>query len=462
MEQRPSLLAGAACSPDACTHSRPCTPIPSLPSRAVDTQGDSLHCGACDQDCLLPSLAGTCTLGVCDCDTAAGFTDCGAYCADLAADLQNCGACGNVCPQGNVCAFDDITQNYECKCTASDQCNAATPICASDGICKRCDEAQVGSVVDGDFTCSVRAALIGSEFSAGPGRGGAGPACVHCRPPSALALADRRRCPPPTNAPPMPADTEVRCDTTADVTGGACVQCIADDLVVSHRCRCVLPCGIALAQSVRIHPEAPGATAWPPRFAAPLCCSVPPPQNGDPNDEACAFLVLDNAGRAASTAPVPNAPTTCQTAGDAWSYFSLFYELSHGTTRESLSSLHGGAKQVASASKGRGLGPRQAPPASPPMLARPLTTASPLPPPPPTCRSQHPHHCRHQHVLRHRLHLRGPPRLSGAQQRRREPATLNRARRQAAWLQDLLGASAARRRPSPPKQPHPYASSNES
>lgn len=49
-------------------------------------------CQACNKD--VSRLAGSCGNYVC---CAAGQTSCGSYCADLAFDPDNCGACGNVC-----------------------------------------------------------------------------------------------------------------------------------------------------------------------------------------------------------------------------------------------------------------------------------------------------------------------------------------------------------------------------
>lgn len=89
-----------------------------------DLATDKTHCGACgtvcpgNQTCV--NFACVCALqcgsgagydpNVCTCICDQGQTSCGSYCAVVATDPQNCGACGTVCPpflrfcQGGGCA----------------------------------------------------------------------------------------------------------------------------------------------------------------------------------------------------------------------------------------------------------------------------------------------------------------------------------------------------------------------
>ena len=77
---------------------------------------DLKNCGACGAVCPVPAHAvascvnGACGIGACqqgffDCDLAAG-NGCE---TQIATDVNNCGACGKVCPQGQICANGGCT-----------------------------------------------------------------------------------------------------------------------------------------------------------------------------------------------------------------------------------------------------------------------------------------------------------------------------------------------------------------
>jgi hypothetical protein len=77
----------------------------------VDASSDGNNCGGCGGVC---GPGSSCASGVClltappagvslfDC-AAEGLIDCGGFCADLAVDAANCGACGNSCALGGYC-----------------------------------------------------------------------------------------------------------------------------------------------------------------------------------------------------------------------------------------------------------------------------------------------------------------------------------------------------------------------
>ncbi|MFO0602792.1 MAG: MXAN_6577-like cysteine-rich protein [Polyangiales bacterium] len=86
-------------------------------SNCVDLRSDRRHCGGCGRACgaLQVCLAGTCQLGC-----PAGQRACGGRCVNLQTDRLNCGACGNACPAGRVCSLG--------ACAAT--CDARLATCA--------------------------------------------------------------------------------------------------------------------------------------------------------------------------------------------------------------------------------------------------------------------------------------------------------------------------------------------
>lgn len=67
----------------------------------TDISSDSNHCGACDaQPCT--GATPICLAGRCVAECPAGFTLCEGACVNLTTDLNNCGACGNLCQNTGV------------------------------------------------------------------------------------------------------------------------------------------------------------------------------------------------------------------------------------------------------------------------------------------------------------------------------------------------------------------------
>lgn len=66
-----------------------------------DTQSNADHCGVNCTKCPAGPANSTpsCVSGSCDWKCKAGYTKCGNACFEINSDLNNCGACGNVCQQ---------------------------------------------------------------------------------------------------------------------------------------------------------------------------------------------------------------------------------------------------------------------------------------------------------------------------------------------------------------------------
>ncbi|KAI7841150.1 hypothetical protein COHA_005117 [Chlorella ohadii] len=130
---------------------------------------DPASCGACGNACTGAGLSGQCVDGVCEC--APGFVRCGDQCINvLGDDVNNCGGCGETCPEGNVC------EAGVCKCTSSAQCPDEAPICGADGKCGLCTYAG-----DKGLPCAVRAAALGTtEFQCNYAELGGNGRCVEC------------------------------------------------------------------------------------------------------------------------------------------------------------------------------------------------------------------------------------------------------------------------------------------
>lgn len=83
-----------------------------------DSRTDLKNCGSCGTACSTNHIKASCSAGSCGGDCNAGFDDCNANkqtdgCeTNLNSDAKNCGACGNVCKNGQGCAQGKCSALY--------------------------------------------------------------------------------------------------------------------------------------------------------------------------------------------------------------------------------------------------------------------------------------------------------------------------------------------------------------
>jgi putative Ig domain-containing protein/IPT/TIG domain-containing protein len=129
----------------------------SAPTACYNLQTDTNNCGSCGTVCGLTAnvLTTACTAGVCTATAcSAGFADCNHVYSDgcetnLLTSNNNCGACGNVCPQtsnatescvSGSCAVTTCSAGYgDCNHLASDGCE--TNLLTSNSNCGACGNA---------------------------------------------------------------------------------------------------------------------------------------------------------------------------------------------------------------------------------------------------------------------------------------------------------------------------------
>jgi hypothetical protein len=105
------------CASNACGVNCPPSTTLCTDNICYDTQNNHEHCGSCMTACAVDTE--WCTAGHC-CSTGKEY--CNGTCADVTADKNNCGACGNVCPGQEVCSSGVCTSSQPCSVVATAWC----------------------------------------------------------------------------------------------------------------------------------------------------------------------------------------------------------------------------------------------------------------------------------------------------------------------------------------------------
>jgi hypothetical protein len=142
------------------------TPVPAAPSAqsclpgltrcgstCVDLSSDLNNCGACGEICESGLVPVECRSGVCErASCPVGIEYCGAtdLCRDLSSDPLHCGACGNVCAPGGSCVNGACLGSCEPGFTLCD--SGCTDLSSDYFNCGRCGAVCGGG--DAQYTCS--------------------------------------------------------------------------------------------------------------------------------------------------------------------------------------------------------------------------------------------------------------------------------------------------------------------
>lgn len=139
-----SALLGINCSggggtPDASTNpdatTNPCGPGTAIQCNdvCVDVQSDFQNCGKCGNVCPDSEV---CSHGTCAVVCGGGSVRCGNNCVDVKADPNNCGGCGTKCASGQVC--DNASCALTCQQGLTDCQGGCVDLTNNDSNCNAC------------------------------------------------------------------------------------------------------------------------------------------------------------------------------------------------------------------------------------------------------------------------------------------------------------------------------------
>jgi hypothetical protein len=179
-----------SCSSAVCqTGYADCNQTPNECETSLTT--DPNNCGGCGMACSFPQAAATCTGGACEMGSCnSGYADCdqsGANGCEVhsASDAANCGACGNVCPTGQICASGRCapacgTQGGAC-CSTGAACSGNLMCATGSNTCQPCGGTGQLCCAAGATTCQDGDACLPGRCFVFPGQLGSEPT-FECNP----------------------------------------------------------------------------------------------------------------------------------------------------------------------------------------------------------------------------------------------------------------------------------------
>ena len=160
--QEGKACVGGKCVQNSCSGVTPDLCVVNGQNVCKNISGsDAEHCGACNYACannpIANATSNSCLNGVCQYSCNGGYTNCGGDTAAsincvkttaLQTDVNNCGACGNVCGPGNSCVSG--------KCEIS-VCSGSTPdLCIVEGknVCKNVNASDAAHCGACNYNCA--------------------------------------------------------------------------------------------------------------------------------------------------------------------------------------------------------------------------------------------------------------------------------------------------------------------
>jgi hypothetical protein len=187
----------------------------------TNIESNANNCGACGHVCpVFANESATCTSGTCGVACLAGYSNCDGNApngceTNTNSDVNNCGACGHVCPNGTgsqravcnagTCGLTNCMPGYEtCGSSAACAVNTTTDInncggcsmsCSSSNITRACaGSVCVGTCLPGFADCDGNKLSNGCEVNFESDINNCGACGSACTPQHAIALCSSGKC----------------------------------------------------------------------------------------------------------------------------------------------------------------------------------------------------------------------------------------------------------------------------